>query len=55
MTLNKLRKKIEGEVLPTNEHRTLSEQALRAVTGGDIDNQGATPSCSVGGADDCQD
>jgi len=54
MTLSKLRKKIEGEVLPTKEHRALSEQALRAATGG-ADEQGATPSCSTGGADDCQD
>jgi len=55
MTLKKLRNKIEGEVLPTKDHRTLSEEALRAATGGDLDNQGATPSCSNGGADDCCD
>ena len=53
--LKKLRSKIEGEVLPTNEHRSLvlSEHALRKVRGGD-DNQGATPSCCPC-ADDCQD
>jgi len=53
MTLKKLRNKIEGEVLPTKDHRTLSEEALRAATGGD-DNQGTTPTgCPC--ADDCSD
>lgn len=55
ISLKKLKNKIEGEALPTKEHRSnlLSEDVLRAVVGGD-DNQGATPTCCPA-ADDCQD
>jgi hypothetical protein len=56
-TLKKLRSRIEGEVLPTNEHRSvvLSEHALRGVNGGiEVDNQGSTPTCCPC-ADDCMD
>lgn len=54
-TLKKLQSRIEGDALPTREHRShlLSEEMLRMVSGGD-DNQGATPTCCPA-ADDCQD
>ncbi len=56
ISLKKLKSKIEGEALPTKEHRSyvlLNEDVLRGVAGGD-DNQGATPTCCPN-ADDCQD
>jgi hypothetical protein len=57
-TLKKLRRRIQGEVLPMSEHRSLvlHEDALRGVHGGLVpENQtGSTPTCCPC-ADDCQD
>lgn len=54
VTLKALKNKIHGDVLPTNEHRSvvLNEQALREVKGGMMAE--TTPSCCPN-ADDCLD
>jgi hypothetical protein len=54
VNLKSLKNKIEGEVLPTREHRgvTLGEQALREVRGG-MAASGSSSCCPC--EDDCLD
>lgn len=54
LNLKALKSRIQGDVLPTNEHHSvvLTEEALRAVKGGLMAQN--SPSCCPN-ADDCED